>query len=289
MIKNTKALHMLFLLTLGAVWGGSFLFLRISAPEVGPFVVTATRIYLALPCLLVYALFIKRISLRNLPWKKLILLGLLNTAIPFTAIAAAEVYLTASLGAILNATTPIFMALLVTLFLKERQNMATIIALLIGFAGVVVIVGWQPMVWSWQLGLAILASLTGALFYGIGGLYAAHCVKGLPPLAMAIGQLTGAGLILTPFALYAMPHSLPSAETLGSLLGLGILSTGVAYLCYFNLIKLVGPSKTLTVTYLIPGFGILWGVLFLGEQVPFTSMLGLAMILLGVLILNLKK
>ncbi len=280
-------MHIILLIILGALWGGSFLFLRISSPELGPFVVTATRVYLAIICLLLYGKFVKHMSFKNLPWGKLFKLGLFSTAIPFTLISYGEMHITASLGAILNATTPIFTALLITLYFHERHGTATLIGLVLGFFGVIVIVGLHPMSITWETGTAIVACLAGSLFYGIGGLYAAHAIKDVPPITMATCQLIGAGIVLTPFAIYALPHtSMPEMKVIGSLLALGILCTGAAFLCYFNLIKMVGASKTLTVTFLIPVFGIIWGVIFLHEEIHATSLMGLALILSGVFLLN---
>jgi len=278
-----------FLLVLGAVWGGSFFFLRIASPELGPFVVTALRLYLAGFCFFIYVVLIQGLSLRNLPWKKLFLLGLLNTALPFTLIATGEVYLTASLGSILNATTPIFTMVLATFFLKERLTLVRVMALIMGFLGVVIIMGWHPLTLTPSRAMAILCCLLGALFYGIGGIYASKTVKGFPPTVVAFGQILTSAIILTPFALFSWPHEWPNASVIGSLLGLGVLSTALAYFCYFHLMKRVGPTKTLTVTYLIPIFGILWGTLFLKESVAMTSFLGLALVLSGVLVLNLLK
>lgn len=280
-------MHILLLIFLGALWGASFLFLRISSPELGPFIVTATRVDLAIIFLLIYGKLVKRMSFKNLPWRHLFQVGLYSTAIPFSLIAYGEMHLTASLGAILNATTPIFTALLITLYFKERHGVATLIGLALGFVGVIIIVGWHPMVITWKTGTAIAACLAGSLFYGIGGLYAAHTIKNVPAYTMATCQLISAGIVLTPLALMALPHTaMPGTKVIGSLVALGILCTGVAFLCYFTLIKMVGASKTLTVTFLIPVFGIIWGATFLHETVQVTSLIGLAMILSGVFLLN---
>ena len=279
----------LYLLLLGAAWGGSFLFLRIAAPVLGPFVVTDVRVILGALLLASYAMMSGKKLWPQCSWRQLVILGAINCAIPFTLIAFTEVYLSASLGSILNATTPLYGALLALVFLKERYHWTQYLGFILGITGVIVLVGWSPMQLSIQVVLAIAAILVATLFYAIGGFYAARTFPGIRPLSLAFCQQFFAGLLLLPFAIYMQPAHFPSAEVVWAMLGLGLLSTGVAWLLYFNLIKNVGASKTLTVTYLIPVFGMLWGCLFLDERITWGAIIGLGIVLLGIFLVYNKK
>lgn len=279
----------LYLLLLGAAWGGSFLFLRIAAPVLGPFVVTDIRVILGALLLVSYAMMSGKKLWPQCSWRQLVILGAINCAIPFTLIAFTEVYLSASLGSILNATTPLYGALLALVFLKERYHWTQYLGFILGITGVIVLVGWSPMQLSAQVVLAIAAILVATLFYAIGGFYAARTFPGIEPLNLAFCQQFFAGLLLLPFAIYMQPEHFPPTEVVWAMLGLGILSTGVAWLLYFNLIKNVGASKTLTVTYLIPVFGMLWGCLFLDERITWGTIVGLLIVLSGIFLVYNKK
>lgn len=277
------------LLILGAVWGGSYLFLRIAAPVLGPFVVTDTRVILGAILLGCYALISRKKVWGYTSIGKLITLAAINCAIPFTLIAFTEMYLTASLGSILNATAPLFSVLISVVVLKERYHWVQYGGFLMGIFGIIVLVGWSPLQLSTSTVLAIVAILVATFFYGLGSIYAARTFPGIPPISLAFCQLVFASLLLLPFALYTAPAHLPSAKILWTLAGLGIFSTGIAYLVFFHLIKNVGANKTLIVTYLIPVFGILWGYLFLGEHIGPSLLVGLAIILSGIFLIYSRK
>jgi drug/metabolite transporter (DMT)-like permease len=259
------------------------------APVLGPFFVTGIRVMLGALSLFGYAVLTrKKLSLSS-HWPSLLILALLNCTIPLTLIAYAEIYLTASLGSILYATTPLTGALLGLLFLKERYHFLQYIGFLLGILGVIILVGWNALLITPQIKLAIAAILIATFCYAIGGVFAAHRFKQVAPFTIAFSQQFFTSLVLLPFVLCTMPKQMPSHGIILALLALGILSTGFAWVLYFNLIKNVGASKTLTVTYLIPVFGILWGVLFLKEHVTAMTLLGLSIIFLGIYLVYSKK
>ncbi len=275
------------LTALGALWGASFIFIRVSAPALGPFALVEFRVFLAAAALAVYALAIvgKSLEIRH-RWKGFLLLGALNAAIPFSLISIAQLELTASFGAILNSTTPLFGAMVAAVWIGESLTARKIIGLVMGVAGVAVLVGWSPMPLDLALVLAVAASLTAALFYGIGSVYAKRSFTGIPPLGLAIGQLAGAAVVVLPAAAADLPREAPSTAVAVSVLALALLSTAVAYLIYFRLIASVGPTKTLTVTFLVPVFGVFLGAWILSEPIGAGTLAGLAIILASVFLVN---
>ncbi|WP_379130214.1 DMT family transporter [Paenibacillus sp. sgz500958] len=276
------------LLLLALIWGASFLFMRIASPVFGPVFTTELRVSLAAAALLLYAFLrgIKPQILRH--WKAFLILGALNAALPFTLICMAELHLNASLAAILNATTPMFTALAAWGIGQGKPGLVKSAGLITGLAGVAVLVGFSPVPLEGAILYSVIFSLGAALSYGFGGLYASHAGKGVEPLTLAIGQQLGASIVLLPLAVIFAPHELPSAPAVYSVAGLSLLCTSVAYLIYFRLIRNVGAVKTVTVTFLVPIFGILWGVLFLKESLYVNTVIGLAIILLSVTLVNRK-
>src|SRR5579883_1329186 len=190
----------LFLLLLAALWGGSFLFIRLASPVIGPVVLMDARVLIAGLALLVYAALLARMPDLWRRWRAYLLLGGLNAAAPFTLIAFAELHLPASLAAILNATTPLFGAVVAFFWLHDRMTAKKIVGILIGVIGVVVLVGWSPFPLTPLVLLSVGASLLAACFYGIGGVYSKVAFQKEPPLALAMGQQLGAGVVLLPFA-----------------------------------------------------------------------------------------
>ncbi len=270
------------LIALAAIWGASYLFIRVAAPVFGPFLLMELRVLIAGPVLLAYAAAIGQTPRLCSEWRRFLALGALNGATPFVLIAAAELYIPASLAAILNATTPMFAAVVAAIWLNEAFTAKRLAGLLIGVTGTVVLVGWSSMPMTGALLFAIVASLLGALAYGLGGTFASRAFRGVPPLTMAIGQQFGAAAAILPFALVSLPRVHYSTEALLNMLGLAILSTSVAYLIYYPLLKSVGPTKALSVTFLIPVFGVFWGALFLHEHIGPGTVAGLLIILSGV-------
>ena len=270
------------LVLLGALWGSSYLFIRVAVPELGPFALMGLRVGIGATALSLYALATARPPKLRYLWKELVILGTFNAAIPFSLIAAAELNLTASLAAILNSTTALFGAVVAALWIGESLTPKKIAGLFMGIGGVAVLVGWTPISPSTIVLLSVGAMLVASLSYAIGGVYAKRTFAGIPALSMAIGQQLGASATLVPLAAVSFPKEMPSLAAILSVLVLSLLCTAAAYLLYFYLIENAGPTKTFTVTFLIPAFGLLFGVLFLGEPIGPGTFIGMGIILSSV-------
>jgi drug/metabolite transporter (DMT)-like permease len=267
---------------LGALWGGSFLFISVAVPALGPALLVELRVLLAAVALALCAVVVGRFPALRSQWKEFLNLGGLNAAAPFMLIAISQLNLTASLAAIMNSTTPLFAAVVATAWIGEELTMRKILGLLLGVVGVAVLVGLDPVPLNGVVLLSVGASLLAALCYALGGVYAKRTFPGVPPLAMGIGQQATAAAILLPLAAANRPEEPPSLAVVLSVLGLALLSTAVAYLLYFRLMASVGPTKTLTVTFLVPVFGVLFGVLLLGDPVGIGTFAGMGIILSSV-------
>ena len=274
------------LVLLGALWGGSFLFIRVAVPALGPFLLAELRVGLAAVALFLFALAAGRVPEIRHRWRSFLVLGFLNAAVPFSLISAAEIHLTASLAAILNSTTVMFSAIVAAVWIGDVLTARKAIGIVFGIIGVSVLVGWDPLPLSGGVLLAVAAMLVASLSYALGATYAKRSFSGIPPLGMAIGQLSGAVALLLPLAAVSIPEEAPSFVVALSMLGLALLSTSVAYLIYFRLIENVGPTSTVTVTLLVPVFGLLFGVLLLDEPFGPGTLAGLAIILTSVVLIT---
>lgn len=275
-----KSVYVEFIL-LAAIWGSSFLFTRIAAVEFGVMPTAFLRVLLA-------ALFLMPFLLWSGHWpafKKragpIMFVGMLNSGIPFALYAYAVMSITTGLSAILNATVPLFGAIVAWLWLKDKPTNSRIMGLVIGFIGVALLAGDQASFKPGGSGWAILACLVATTCYAIAASYTKQYLMGVPPMATATGSMMGAALGLSVPALLSWPVSTPSLQAWGSVLFVAILCTGVAYVLYFRLIEAAGPSKTLTVTFMIPVFAIVYGVLFLGEELTLWMMLCACVIICG--------
>jgi drug/metabolite transporter (DMT)-like permease len=272
--------NFLRLLLLAAIWGGSFLFMRIGAPVLGPAVLIEYRVLFAALFLAAVGLVLgKRLDLRA-NWKHYLMLGFFNSALPFLLFAYGARTLTASVLSVLNATAPMWGALIGALWARQPITLRSGAGLLLGTAGVALLVGFDDVSSLPGAGLAITAALAAALCYSIASLYA-KSAKTVDPFANAHGTMWAATLFVLP-ALPFFPA--PGTATPGvwaAVLALGVLCSGIAYLIYFRLIAEVGPTSALTVTFLNPVFGILWGALFLGEAIGWHTLAGAAVVLVG--------
>jgi len=279
-------LDLLLLLGLATVWGGSYFFIRIAVPAFGPAALVAARVVIGGLLLWAVARGMRQplVIRRHLP--RLVILGLLNAALPYMLISAAELHLTSSFAAILGATVPLFAAAMGARLLGERLNPARLAGLVLGVVGVGVMVGWGPMALDRAAVLSVLAMLVASASYASSGIYTKLQLKGVSTYSLAFGQQLGALVwLVVPGAMLA-PRSVPSPTAIGSLIALGALSTGVAYLLFFKLLERVGPTKTATVTYLIPFVGMLMGALVLGEPLTSGMLVGLVLVLGSVLLVN---
>jgi drug/metabolite transporter (DMT)-like permease len=281
---KVRDLALLFLLA--GLWGASFLFVRIAVPVLGPIPLVAARVLLGGGLLLLYARYIGQVVGWRQRWQRYLLLGLLNNAIPFTLIATAQLHLTASSAALLNATTPLFSAIIAAIWIKERLTAAKLIGLGLGLVGVGIVVGWQPEALNPTRLVSIALMLTAACAYGLAAVYGKVTFKGISPLATSTGQLLGSSMLMIPFALLQPPLRPVDGIVVVSVLGLAVLSTAAAYLIYFRLIDHAGPTIAASVTLLIPFFSSLWGGLFLGETLYTNELFGFAIILSGLLLVT---
>ncbi|MEO7761426.1 MAG: DMT family transporter [Casimicrobiaceae bacterium] len=269
------------LLLLAMLWGGSFLFMRIAAPEFGPIPMVQTRVVVAALFLLVLLQREGRMSEMIANWRGIAFVGLVNSAIPFTLFSYAILSITAGFASILNTTSPLFGAVIAFVWLGERLPRLRVVGLVVGFAGVAVLVGGKPSFQAGGEGWAIVLALAASLSYGIGPNYMKRNLAGVSALSIATGSQIAAAVIVLPLALVWWPDQVPSAGAWGAAIALGVACTGLAYLLYFRLIANIGPTRAIAVTFLIPAFGMLWGGLFLGEPVTFAMLAGCAVILLG--------
>jgi drug/metabolite transporter (DMT)-like permease len=271
---------------LGVLWGGSFLFIRVAVPALGPFMLVELRVGLAAAALFLYALAAGSMPKIRGRWRSFLVLGFLNAAVPFSLISTAEIHLTASLAAILNSTTVMFTAIVAAVWMGDALTARKAIGIVLGIAGVSVLVGWDPLPLNGIVLLAVAAMLLASLSYALGATYAKQSFSGIPPIGMALGQLGGAVALLLPLAVVSLPERAPSTVVTFSMLGLAFLSTAVAYLIYFRLIENVGPTSTVTVTLLVPVFGLLFGVLLLEEPFGPGTLAGLGIILTSVVLIT---
>ncbi|MFN3984149.1 MAG: DMT family transporter [Rhodocyclaceae bacterium] len=269
------------LIALAAVWGASFLFLRVAVPDFGPVAVIALRVGIAAVFLAPFLVWRGDPLALAARWRPLLIVGVMNSALPFLLYAWAMLSVTAGFAAITNATAPLFTALIAWIWLRDRLSRGGLVGLLVGFFGVVVLVWPKLGDGSPAQLLAVAACLGATLCYGWSASYTKRALVGLAPITIAAGSQVFAALALIPFAVSAWPSQSPGAWAWGAAVALGVLCTGVAYMLYFRLLANVGPARTVAVTYLIPPFGMVWGWLLLGEQVTASMLLACGVILLG--------
>jgi drug/metabolite transporter (DMT)-like permease len=264
---------------LGAVWGGSFLFMRLAAADFGALPLVETRLALGAVVLLPF-LWRERARFTPALWLRISGIAAINSAAPYVLFAWGAERAPAGIGAITNAMTVMFTALVAFLLFGERISARRLAALTAGFAGVVILASGKTQgasVWA-----AALAGAAAALLYGLGINLVRRHLTGYPPAAVAAVTLICAAAQLLPFAAWTWPrHPLPAVAVLSAVL-LGVLCTGVAFVFYYRLIARVGATRASTVTYLIPLFGVLWAWLVLGEPLTISMALAAAVILGGV-------
>ncbi len=256
-------------LLLGAAWGSSFLFTRIAVVEVGTFPMAGLRVTIGAITLLLILAVKQQLPALGANWGKTFFVGLMNSAIPFVCFAWALLYISTGLTAIMNATVPLFGALIAWLWLKDRPSASRALGLAVGFIGVVLLAwdkaSFKPDASGMSSIYPILALALACLFYGIAASFTKVHLMKVPPLATAAGSQCGATLALILPMLWFWPAQNPSLAAWGAIFMSGIVCTGLSYVLYFRLIERIGPARAMTVTFLIPVFAVLLGVVFLGE------------------------
>jgi len=270
------------LLLLAALWGASFLFMRITAPAFGPVAMAALRVAGATLFLLPLLVLRGELAALRAHWPSLLVVGITNSALPFTLFGFASLHLTGGLAAVFNAATPLFGALVAWLWLREPLKGWRIVGLVTGFVGVAALAGVKAA--GATVGgptLAVLACLVAPLLYGFSACYTRRHLRGAPTLAVATGSQLFAALVLAGPAMLSWPALNPGLLDWAMLALLAVLCTGLAYILYFRLIANAGAANAMTVTFLVPAFAVAWGAVFLDERVTLPMVLGCAVILLG--------
>ena len=293
--RRVKPRDLGLLLALGAMWGSSFLFIKVAVAEVEPAFVVACRLFFALLALVAAVPLLGRLSKETegptLParlaglWRPLLVLGCLNAALPYLVISWGTQFLPSGTAAMLNSTVPLFTALLagaLPWFASEQLGLLGVAGILLGMVGVGVLVGGSFGLFGQGAVMGAAGVLTGSASYAVGGLYARRRMKGVPVRVSAVGQNAAGLAAALPLAVLALPREFPSLPAFLSLVGLGAVGTGFSMLIYFRLIANVGATRTSTVTYLVPVWALVYGAVLLGEEVSAHALLGLILILLGV-------
>ena len=276
-----KPRDLIELFLLAAIWGGSFLLMRIAVPAFGPLALIELRVGLAALVLIPILALQGGIGQLFSRWRVLLFVGLTASALPFVLYAWATLSVTAGFASVVNATTPMFTALVAWVWLKDKLSTAALVGMLVGVLGVVILVWGKVSFKEGGSGWAVLACLGATLSYGVAGSLTKRYLNGVAPMVTAAGSQLYAALILLPLAVAWWPQERPAASDWSAAVLLAVLCSGLAYVLFFSLMSRLGPTRTVTVTFLIPVFGMLWGASFLDERISLRMLAGCAVILLG--------
>jgi drug/metabolite transporter (DMT)-like permease len=275
-----KRADLIRLLLLAAIWGASFLFIRVAAPAFGSSALMCVRVVIAALFLFAVMQLFGKNRLQSSDVWHYILLGGVNSALPFVLYAYASHWLSASILAVLNATAPMWGLLIGVLVFKQQVPLKSLLGLALGVVGVAVLVGFDPLLLQPGSGLAVAAGAAAACCYGI----ATHYTKRAKPRQAfdnAHGSMWAAAIWLAPFAMMNWPETMPGTEMWLAVSILAVVCTSIAYLLYFRLLSDIGPTNSLTVTFLIPVFGVFWGHTLLDEVIGWHTVLGVVCVLSG--------
>ncbi len=267
---------------LAAIWGASFLFMRTGAREFGAFATAGLRVGIAAAFLVPLLLLRGEGGILRAHWKLTFAVGIVNSAVPFVGFTFALLTISTGLSSILNATVPLFGAVIAWAWLKDRPTGSRTVGLLIGFVGVALLAwdnaSFKPEASGTASGWAVLACLGACLCYGLAASFTKRYLSGLPALVTSTGSQLGAAVFLAPLAWIYWPAHSVSLAAWAAVIALGVLCTGLAYILYFRMIERVGPARALSVTFAIPVFAVLYGVVLLDEKVT-AWMLGCAVVI----------
>ena len=270
------------LLILSAIWGSSFLFLRIASPEFGPIFLIEMRVASGLIVLLPICLLLGKIQELKENWKMIFILSLSNMTIPFCLFAYSALNMGAGILSIINATVPFFTAIIAFLVYQQRMTRYGLIGLMVGFMGVAVLV-FDPSESSGVTNdLAIPSALFACVLYGVALNIVSHKLQGVSGISITTGALFFSTIVLIPFAVIERPEVMPQGSVWFSVLALGVVCTGFGYILFYRLIARIGSQQAIMTTYLIPIFSILWGNLFLAESITLFMIFGGMLVLMGV-------
>ncbi len=278
--------HVIMLVLLGAIWGASFMFMRILSPVLGPVYTASFRLLIGGVVLLSFYFFRKeKVNILG-EWKLFLLLGAVSLAIPYFLFALAALYIPSGLSAVLNSTTPMFSFMLSIILFSERISVVKIIGLVLGTTGVFIISSQAVLVDSRSSVIGISACVLAALMYAVAGVIVKRSAKHIDSKSLAVGNQLFAGVLLLPFAIFYPVAGVIDLNIVLILILFGSFGSGVASLLYFTLMKEVGPLKTFTVTYLLPIFGVFWGYVILNEMLTLSFFLGGLFIVLGTVLVT---
>ena len=250
---------------LGAIWGSSFLFMRLGGAEFGAVATAGVRVSIGALVLLPILWFSGHWGALRRQAAPILFVGLINSALPFALFAYAVLSISTGLSAILNATVPLFTALVSWWWLKERPRNSRVLGLVIGFVGVMLLASDKASFKPGGTGWAVLACLLACASYAVSATFTRKYLTGIPPLATAAGSQLGATLGLALPTIWFWPAHNPGPVPWLALVAVGVICTAGAYILYFHLIEKLGPVRTVTVTFLVPLFAIFYGTVFLGE------------------------
>jgi drug/metabolite transporter (DMT)-like permease len=271
--------HLVMLLALAAIWGASFLFIKVGVRDYEPSALVFFRVVLAALTLLPIAAAAQALAGLAVDWKALAVMGALNSAIPFWLLSYGETRVDSGLAAVIQAAAPIFTVLLAIRYDPSQRATGTrLLGVGVGFVGVALLVGAQR---GGDV-VAALAIVLCALCYAAGALYGGRRLSHLPPIGMAFGTMVAATALIAPAALLQFPEETPGWKSTGSIVVLGVVGTGLAYILYFEIILGAGASRAILVTYLVPAMALLYGAVVLDEPVTAVALGGLALVLAGV-------
>lgn len=278
------------LLLLAAVWGTSFLFIKIGVAEMSPDTLVALRLIIG-ALILVVALYVRGLRLpTNLRvWGDLFFLGIVGLVLPYVLITWGEQHIASNMAAILNATTPLFTVILTYVWTHEEQlSGLKLVGVALGFVGVLVAVGIGAASVGSSSTQGQIAVLFAAFFYAISGIYGRRAFRGVPALIPATGQVVCGAIVITPIALvlHGIPDPLPSFKAISAVVALAVFGTSFAYIMLYWLMDRIGASRTSMVTYLLPPFALIYGAAFLDERIAPNALLGLALVVIGILFAN---
>ena len=269
------------LLALGALWGAAFMFMRVAVPEFGAVAMAAARVGTACVIMLVIVAALRLPLDFRARWKTYLAVGAVNTTIPFIAYSFAAQHIPAGYSAIANSTTPVWGALIAWLWFKEKLGVAKWIGIVFAFAGVLVLVGLQPVALTPLVLAGIVAAVAAASMYATASFLIKRYLTGDSGFAGATGMVWGATMWLLLPGLFFAPTVMPSAKAWGSILALSVFCTVAGYGLFFHLIKTIGPQRASSVAFLFPAFAAFWGWLILSEPITFNMIAGMAFVLVG--------
>ena len=278
--------YWILLTFLGALWGSAFMFIKVATPEFGPIALVNTRLLIASLIFLPILLQKKYIHLLKPIWKQVLVLSIMNNAIPFTLFSYASFGADSNILAILNATTAFNTMIIAYLWIGESVSLKQLFGLILGFIGIFILVNPQN---SDTTLIASLSALLAAFFYSYSTVYIQRQSVNANKMVLIGWSIVFSAVLMIPVSIFNLPETLPSASAIGSAFWLGAVSTGLGFLGYVRLIDKIGAVRTSTVAYFLPVFGIIWGSIFLDEKITSTIILGCLIVLIGIYLSNSNK